>query len=248
MDEIFSLKWNNFQSNVGKTFSMLRHDDDFYDVTLVTDDQNEVSAHKVVLSSCSEYFKNVLKHKKNPHLLLCLEGINIHELNGVLDYIYNGEVKIYQDDLDRFLTVAKRLKLDGLIGEVSEVKDINISQNFGMQDVHEFGENTIDVKDFDSNADEKQKMRHGNHKSTNLVNTEKIETIEELDHMIEQNLQHDINGKWKCMICDKISRDKTDARRHVEIHFDSLSFPCQKCGKIMRSRGTLRIHKQKCKH
>ena len=79
-----------------------------------------------------------MRHKKNPHLLLCLEGINIHELNGVLDYIYNGEVKIYQDDLDRFLTVAKRLKLDGLIGEVSEVKDINISQNFGIQDVHEF--------------------------------------------------------------------------------------------------------------
>ena len=38
------------------------------------------------------------------------------ELNFVLDYIYHGETQIYEHDLDRFLAIAERLKLEGLIG------------------------------------------------------------------------------------------------------------------------------------
>ena len=94
MSEKFSLKWNDFQTNVTKSFSKLRKEEDFYDVTLVSDDQKQISAHKLVLSSCSEYFKNILKHNKHQHPLLCLEGIDSQELNNVLDYIYYGEVQV----------------------------------------------------------------------------------------------------------------------------------------------------------
>ena len=103
MSEKFCLKWNDFYSNVTKSFSKLRIEDDFFDVTLVSDDQTQISAHKVVLSSCSEYFRNVLKKNKHPNPLLCLEGISSEELNNILDYAYVGEVQIYQNDIDRFL-------------------------------------------------------------------------------------------------------------------------------------------------
>ena len=72
----FSLKWNEFQTNAAASFKRLRNEDDFYDVTLVSDDQQQLSAHKLVLSSCSDYFKNILKRNKNSHLTLCLEGIS----------------------------------------------------------------------------------------------------------------------------------------------------------------------------
>merc|ERR1712037_447488 len=36
--------------------------------------------------------------------------------NNVLDYIYKGEAQIRQEELDRFLGIAQRLKLEGLIG------------------------------------------------------------------------------------------------------------------------------------
>ena len=115
--EKFSLKWNDFSLNVHNSFQNLRKEEDFYDVTLVSDDQKQVSAHKVVLSSCSEYFKNILKQNKHSQPLLCLEGINSNELNNILDYIYYGSVNIHQDDLDRFLSISQRLKLEGLISE-----------------------------------------------------------------------------------------------------------------------------------
>ena len=59
MEEKFCLKWNDYQENTIKTFSKLQKEEDFYDVTLVSDDQKEVMAHNVALSSSSEYFKNI---------------------------------------------------------------------------------------------------------------------------------------------------------------------------------------------
>ena len=117
MTEKYCLKWNDFHSNIGKSFKSLRYEDDLFDVTLVSDDHSQVSAHKLVLSACSEYFKSIFKNNKHSHPLLCLEGVSLQDLNNVLDYIYNGEIKIYQDNLDRFLNVAQRFKLEGLIGD-----------------------------------------------------------------------------------------------------------------------------------
>ena len=49
--EKFNLKWNDFQVNVSNSFSTLRKENDFYDVNLVSDDNQVVSAHKFVLSA-----------------------------------------------------------------------------------------------------------------------------------------------------------------------------------------------------
>ena len=124
MSEKFCLKWNDFQSNASKSFGLFRNEEYLHDVTLVSDDQKQVSAHKLVLSACSEYFKNIFKlnSKPNAHPLVCLDGISADDLNNIVDYIYNGEVKIYQENLDRFLSIAQRLKLEGLIGNNDDVK------------------------------------------------------------------------------------------------------------------------------
>ena len=61
MSEKFCLKWNDFHSNVSKSFSLYRNEENLHDVTLVTDDHNKVSAHKLVLSACSGYFRDILE-------------------------------------------------------------------------------------------------------------------------------------------------------------------------------------------
>ena len=120
MSEKFSLKWNDFQSNVSRTFSQLRSEEEFFDVSLVSDDQKMMSAHKLVLSASSPYFKHILTTNKHSHPLLCLDGVSSAELQCVLDYIYQGEVQIYQEQLDRFLVVAQRFQLEGLISPEEE--------------------------------------------------------------------------------------------------------------------------------
>ena len=236
MPEKFCLKWNDFHTNVSKTFVNLRNEEDFFDVTLVSDDQKQMSAHKVVLSASSEYFKNILRHNKHPNPLLCLEGISSNELNSILDYVYHGEVKIFQEDLNSFLNIADRLKLQGLISTGDQSEEIK-EDNVLAQEVK------IDATD--TNMDKPNNSESAlvsSQKTKIVVNTDEFKNVEELDEKILQHLERDVGKKWKCTICNKIMREKTSAKEHVEIHFEGLQFPCSDCDAMLRSRQTLRNH------
>ena len=56
-----SLKWNDFGINVASTFRDLHSRHDFVDVTLACSDGSTLEAHKVILSSVSAYFRDILK-------------------------------------------------------------------------------------------------------------------------------------------------------------------------------------------
>ena len=62
----YSLKWNDFTSNVAYTFRDLHSRHDFVDVTLACSDGSTLEAHKVILSSVSSYFKDILKVRLFP--------------------------------------------------------------------------------------------------------------------------------------------------------------------------------------
>ena len=69
----YSLKWNDFTVNVASTFRDLHSRHDFVDVTLACSDGSTLEAHKVILSSVSSYFRDILKVKKmeEPSYLFC---------------------------------------------------------------------------------------------------------------------------------------------------------------------------------
>lgn len=58
--EHYSLKWNNFQSNIVTALCNLKCDEDFVDVTLACEGKT-IKAHKVILSACSDYFRDVFR-------------------------------------------------------------------------------------------------------------------------------------------------------------------------------------------
>ena len=95
MGEKFCLKWNDFGSNASRAFGIFKGEHFLQDVTLVGDDNCQVAAHKLVLSACSEYFKNIFKMNKHPNPFLCLEGVSSKDVRNVMDYMYNGEVQIF---------------------------------------------------------------------------------------------------------------------------------------------------------
>ena len=107
------LKWNDFQENIQSSFRRLRRDADFADVTLACED-GEVDAHKVILSSCSPIFERLLKKNKH-HQLIFMRGLKVSQLMDLVDYIYQGEVNILQEELDGFLLLAEELQLKGLL-------------------------------------------------------------------------------------------------------------------------------------
>jgi len=109
----FCLKWNNFETNISTAFKEIREDKDFFDVTLACDD-DQIQAHKVILSACSPFFKSILKRNRHEHPLLYLKGVKYTDLVAVLNFMYHGEVNVAQKELNTFLGVAEELKIKGL--------------------------------------------------------------------------------------------------------------------------------------
>ena len=56
----FRLRWDNFSQSVVSSFRRLKEEEDFVDVTLACNSK-QFTAHKVVLSACSPYFRRLLK-------------------------------------------------------------------------------------------------------------------------------------------------------------------------------------------
>jgi len=111
--EKFCLRWNDFEANISTAFRELREDKDFFDVTLACDD-DQIQAHKVILSACSPFFRTVLRRNKHEHPLLYLKGVKYIDLVAVLNFMYHGEVNVAQEELNSFLAVAEDLKVKGL--------------------------------------------------------------------------------------------------------------------------------------
>ena len=159
MREKLGIKWGDFSPNISNTFSSLRYKKNFIDVTLVSNDHQQVSAHKVVLSACSGYFDTILTLNTHSHPLLCLDGINAIELNNVLDYIYNGEIMMYQQDLDRFLEIAERLQLKGLLPEMNSDKSENVEKSeYIVKNEHDYKNDYKDKSDLIAVEEKSEKL------------------------------------------------------------------------------------------
>jgi len=124
--EKFCLRWNDFESNISGAFKELRDDKDFFDVTLACEDE-QIQAHKVILSACSPFFRNILRRHPNPNPLLYLKGVKYTDIQAVLNFMYHGEVNVAQEELNSFLAVAEDLRVKGLTQNKSEME--TTSQN-----------------------------------------------------------------------------------------------------------------------
>jgi len=109
----FCLKWNNYQANIVCALGNLKLDEDFVDVTLSCEGRT-IKAHKVILSACSSYFKNVFKENPCQHPVVILKDIRYVDLESLVKYMYAGQVYIKQDQLGRFLKTAEALQVKGL--------------------------------------------------------------------------------------------------------------------------------------
>ena len=263
MTEKFCLKWNDFTTNTTKTFGLLRKEDFLQDVTLVRDDNHQVAAHKLVLSSCSKFFKNIFTNSKHSHPLICLDGITSTELDNILNYMYDGEVNIFQDDLDRFPAVAQRFKLEGLLGDPQQQEEEEHYMELGeeLPKTHtKHYSNTLKKEKSDTSQnlrlDNRETVAHQNLK-VKLSNDHQLAKVgnddvkiymsqedkQNLDTKVNQYVERSEDGLFYCNVCGKSAKQKIVVKNHVEAkHLEGIEIPCPICGKIFRSRPCLRVH------
>jgi len=113
MSDHLNLNWNLFEENLGASLKKLREGNDFFDVTLACEDE-QIQCHKLVLSACSPVMLKILRHNLHPHPLIYLKGVKFKHLQSVLDFMYDGQVNVSQEDLMPFMATAEELKVKGL--------------------------------------------------------------------------------------------------------------------------------------
>ena len=240
----YTLKWNDFETNVSKSFANLRTETQLFDVTLVGQDQKKVSAHRLVLSACSDFFKNIFYSNIHSHPMLYLDGVDSTDINLLLDYIYQGEVQIHQEGIDRFLEVASKFKLEGLMGTETDIKDPespnNITKDFGeeeewLKEPAEAGKCAITKMNTPKSINERTIRTFQNPQQ--LINASNSDVDEKFKELIAKE-----EGYLRCTVCEKTMVHQGSMKRHLETHLTGLSYNCQHCGDTFRSRNTLKHH------
>ncbi|XP_044733902.1 longitudinals lacking protein, isoforms H/M/V-like isoform X1 [Chrysoperla carnea] len=113
VDQQICLRWNNFQSNITAQFGTLRDHEDFVDVTIACGGRR-FEAHKVVLSACSPFFKELFKSNPCPHPIIFMRDVEPKHIQALLEFMYAGEVQVAQAHLAGFLRTAESLQIRGL--------------------------------------------------------------------------------------------------------------------------------------
>ena len=238
--EKFCLKWNDFRNNVSQSFTKLRKESHFFDVTLVSEDQKQIPAHKLVLSACSDFFKAILTENSHTHPMLYIDGVTAGQMHQVLNYIYQGEVNVYQEDLDNFLSIAQKLKLEGLMGSpendspdeenmakieesYTNFKGVN-DENFSLE------ENDIGLNDTKNTT----KSAKGAYPMKTMTDTIDVQNNEEVNAKFEEMVVKE-DGIYRCNHCNRTMTHRGSMKRHVETHLSGLSYDCNNCGKTFRS-------------
>ena len=243
MSEKFSLKWNDFKSTVSNSFGILREEKDFFDVTLVSDDERQIPAHKLVLSACSDFFKSILRNNSHSHPLLYLSGIHSTNLSLILDYIYQGEVQIYQEHLDSFLEVAQKLKIEGLITATEGTETSDVKQ----EEYEDLNNTEVLYTPQDIGATEYDEKKVVGVRRKNQPRAERTVAVTVNDNSAaEEAIQEHLgreDGLYFCKVCNYRNDRKSKVTRHIETHIEGLSYSCSICDKTFRSRHSLTTHK-----
>ena len=253
--EKFSLRWNDFQENISSAFGNLRDDTNLTDITLLTEDGQNIEAHKIILSASSPFFMNILKLNKHPNPLVYLKGFKATFLNSILDFMYHGVADIYQENLDGFLALAEELQLKGLTGGTQNHSEENQEKK---------------IKSIPKDDDLKRAVQYyppTNKKVDNYYDkdVEQTNTLMALDNSAAQvhfsgGSAEDLNlTLWSmiyqngtvltCKVCGK-SKDKTldknankNMRSHVEsLHTEGVVYECNKCDKTFGYKNAFHKH------
>ena len=250
--EKLCLRWNDFKDNFSNAFGGFRENTDFNDVTLACEDGTKLEAHKVILSASSPFFKNLLSNEKHPHPLIYMVGVRSEDLAATVDFLYYGEVKVEQENLDSFLAIAKQLQLEGLMESSGEKlkRDQEVHPTTSQIPIKMILKEKIATKpdlpkENESVVSKAEDIKTIAVKEDFLQLDEQIQSLMEKGQSLILSAQNKFCKSHVCKVCGKEGMKNT-IKKHIESnHVEGVFVPCSLCEKTFRSRDSLRVHNRR---
>ena len=250
MDIHHEIKWDLFNLNLRTSLQDIRNKKELFDVTLVCEDE-EIPCHKLVLSASSSFFRNMFSKHHNP--LIYLVNINIKDLSKLVDFMYNGEVEIKEENIRSFLATAEILKVKGLhVPNPSEylAADPHVTSDVDSEDRSETQD--AEFGDLPTLGNPESQSKNISKPTSSTSPEENIVIPLAFDHFLSQNMntrqtctdQDDQVNFFNCDICHEILKTKKLLYRHKKKQ-NGEQIPCDVCGKLYNRKDTMINHKMK---
>ena len=225
--EKYSLTWHTYSDHLRGMMKELMMNEDFSDVTLVTEDKKHIRANLNILSACSPVFKDILKKGKHSNQIMYLRGIQFSEMESVMQFIYLGEATFYEERMDEFLAVAKSL----------EIKELC---NASPEKTNESGDEPLPSETNDEQNDE-----ISFDPETSTENLEEQTVISEQIKMQAPKRRVDgVNGRHECDKCHKAYSSHWSLYTHKQSAHQGVKYACDQCDYQTTQQSHLTRHVQ----
>ena len=233
--EKYSLTWHTYSDHLRSMMKELMLNEDFSDVTLVTEDKKHINANINILSTCSPVFRDILKINRKSSPIIYLRGVQHSEMESIMQFIYLGEATFYEERIKEFLAVAKSLQIKELCNankeSINEVVDDSFSDpvpsirnNFEKQTVIS-----------DQIPEERQrKIVEGvkyYHTPTQKRLTGHIQTKHE-------------GVRYDCDQCDYQATQQGNLTVHIQTKHEGVRYACDQCDQQFTRKSSLTSHNQ----
>ena len=233
----YNLCWNEFDNCASATIKTLWSDNAFTDVTLVSDDDKQIQAHKVILGSSSSFFRKILNSNLNKHLFIYLKGIGYSEMNALLRFMYLGQTEVEQENLEKFMNAARELKVRGLhekLDTIAQVSSMNTTGSIyrnipAYPEIHKNDDTHLDDQIYVINTEEHIEEDYKG--DISRINTVPVE---------EEPKKH------PCIECKYQTNYPHDLRRHKQIKHEGFKpFQCDMCDYRAIQTSDVKKHKMR---
>ena len=234
--EKYTLTWHNYSDHLREALQEMLSTSDFADVTLVTDDKQQIRAHRSILSTCSPVFKNILHlSHDNANPVIYLRGIQHSEMESIMQFIYLGEARFYEERMSEFLQVSRDLEIKDLSTGI-RMKDQTDSNDESSEHQSNADEDVGDDSALTRKKDDNVEYQTQTHTSKRPIirNNEANKKVRRTDGDI----------KYDCIQCDKQYTDLSSLTTHIRSKHEGIKYACNQCDKQYTDRSSLRKHIQ----
>jgi len=193
-----------------KVFNQLLDDQNFVDVTLACDGQS-IKAHKMVLSACSTYFKDLFVTNPCKHPIVILKDMRYDDLKAIVNFMYCGEVNVSQSQLGALLKTAEVLKVKGLT-EVNDKQADSLTVPNNLT-TNKLGNDTLlsqSTNTSTASLSRKKRRRRGNHPTNASISGDSEHDSSQSDVSSDEASSKKL--KDMSAIIDSSSRSSKDSR------------------------------------
>ena len=246
--------WPKFSDHLTSMMKEMRMNEDFSDVTLVSEDKKLIKAHKNILSACSPFFKEILKTEINSKPIIYLKGIHHFEVESIMQFIYLGEATFYEERMDEFLAVAKSLEIEGfeefykteetMNNEKDEAQNKQEAedepQHWKSIQIEELCSAETKVQDEQEDDPLKNKPVTISEASEEkcMQSDQKIKDLALQKHRYRRRE----GGNYKCEQCFKTYFSNDSLKNHIRAIHEGLTYACSQCDYKTPKESNLKVH------